>query len=210
FILVLDCYWIKINKQRLLTISSTYGSTFTVKYKALKKLCHIKHAWAKTIHTFQGSEEKTVVYVVGNPGRQHWQHVYTAVTRGRCRVYVIAEERHLRRAVNNKSIPRKTRLQRFLREEIAEISTCPEQISSTLTKDAPNPSESGTGPVKEESADLRKEQMGDSQQKISPYKRQRNHAENPGDQIVQESPLGSSRLQSLSLQHVTPRKLFKS
>ncbi|XP_027311989.2 DNA helicase B isoform X1 [Anas platyrhynchos] len=207
---------VEINKQRLLTISSTYGSTFTVKYKALKKLCHIKHAWAKTIHTFQGSEEKTVVYVVGNPGRQHWQHVYTAVTRGRCRVYVIAEERHLRRAVNNKSIPRKTRLQRFLREEIAEISTCPEQISSTLTKDAPNPSESGTGPVKEESADLRKEQMGDSQQKISPYKRQRNHAENPGDavktssQIVQESPLGSSRLQSLSLQHVTPRKLFKS
>ncbi|XP_010157305.1 PREDICTED: DNA helicase B, partial [Eurypyga helias] len=43
----------EIQKQRLLTISSTYGSTFTVKYKALKKLCHIKHAWARTIHTFQ-------------------------------------------------------------------------------------------------------------------------------------------------------------
>ncbi|KFQ33074.1 DNA helicase B, partial [Mesitornis unicolor] len=111
---------VEIDKQRLLTISSTYGSTFTVKYKALKKLCHIKHAWARTIHTFQGSEEKTVVYVVGNPGRQHWQHVYTAVTRGRCRVYVIAEEMHLRRAVTNKNVPRKTRLQRFLREAIAE------------------------------------------------------------------------------------------
>ncbi|XP_047921430.2 DNA helicase B [Anser cygnoides] len=206
---------VEINKQRLLTISSTYGSTFTVKYKALKKLCHIKHAWARTIHTFQGSEEKTVVYVVGNPGRQHWQHVYTAVTRGRCRVYVIAEETHLRRAVTNKSIPRKTRLQRFLREEIAETSTCPEQMPSPLTKNAPDPSEPGTDPVKEGSADLRKEQMGNSQQ-ISPYKRQRSHAENPEDAmktsapIVEESPLGSSRLQSLSLQHVTPRKLFKS
>ncbi|KFW83143.1 DNA helicase B, partial [Manacus vitellinus] len=111
---------VEIDKQRLLTISSTYGSVFTVKYKALKKLCHIKHAWARTIHTFQGSEEKTVVYVVGNPGRQHWQHVYTAVTRGRCRVYVVAEELHLRRAVTNKNVPRKTRLQRFLREAISE------------------------------------------------------------------------------------------
>ncbi|KFZ53393.1 DNA helicase B, partial [Podiceps cristatus] len=111
---------VEIDKQRLLTISSTYGSTFTVKYKALKKLCHIKHAWARTIHTFQGSEEKTVVYVVGNSGRQHWQHVYTAVTRGCCRVYVIAEELHLQRAITNKNMPRKTRLQRFLREAIAE------------------------------------------------------------------------------------------
>ncbi|KFO70109.1 DNA helicase B, partial [Cuculus canorus] len=111
---------VEIDKERLLTISSTYGSTFTVRYKAMKKLCHIKHAWARTIHTFQGSEEKTVVYMVGNPGRQHWQHVYTAVTRGRCRVYVIAEEMHLRRAVTNRNVPRKTRLQRFLREAIAE------------------------------------------------------------------------------------------
>ncbi|CAN8211054.1 unnamed protein product [Coccothraustes coccothraustes] len=70
----------EIDKQRLLTISSTYGSTFTVNFKALRKLCHLKHAWARTIHTFQGSEERTVVYVVGNAGRQHWQHVYTATT----------------------------------------------------------------------------------------------------------------------------------
>ncbi|NXK48130.1 HELB helicase, partial [Chauna torquata] len=223
---------VEINKERLLTISSTYGSTFTVKYKALKKLCHIKHAWARTIHTFQGSEEKTVVYVVGNPGRQHWQHVYTAVTRGRCRVYVIAEEAHLRRAVTNKNIPRKTRLQRFLREAIAETSNCPKQMFSTpmkswrsqelgtqsvsLTQDAPDPSEPGTDLIKQkESADLNKEQTGNSQQR-SPYKRQRSHAENSEDAmktsspIVQDSPLGASRLKSLTLEQVTPRKLFKS
>ncbi|KAM6420049.1 DNA helicase B isoform 2-T2 [Pluvialis apricaria] len=222
---------VEIDKQRLLTISSTYGSTFTVRYKALKKLCRIKHAWARTIHTFQGSEEKTVVYVVGNPGRQHWQHVYTAVTRGRCRVYVIAEEMHLRRAVTNKNMPRKTRLQRFLREAIAETSNCPNQTSSPLTKNwqsqevetpsvsvtqgAPDPPEPLTGLIKQErSALLNKEQTGNLQQ--SPSKRQQSLAEHSEDAMkipsttVEDSPLGSSRLKNLTLGQPTPRKLFKS
>ncbi|XP_075005399.1 DNA helicase B isoform X5 [Calonectris borealis] len=222
---------VEIDKQRLLTISSTYGSTFTVKYKALKKLCHIKHAWARTIHTFQGSEEKTVVYVVGNPGRQHWQHVYTAVTRGRCRVYVIAEEMHLRKAVTNRNVPRKTRLQRFLREAISETSNCPKQTSSPLTKSwrsqeletgsvsvtqgAPDPPEPPTDLIKQERSVVlsKEEQTGNLQQ--SPCKRQQTLAENSEDAVkkpstVQESPLGSSRLKNLTLGQPTPRKLFKS
>ncbi|XP_040451880.1 DNA helicase B isoform X2 [Falco naumanni] len=223
---------VEIDKQRLLTISSTCGSTFTVKYKALRKLCHIKHAWARTIHTFQGSEEKTVVYVVGNPGRQHWQHVYTAVTRGRCRVYVVAEELHLRRAVTNKSMPRKTRLQRFLREAMAGTSNCPKQTSSPLSKSwqsqeletqsvsvtqvALDPSEPLSELIKQEgSAVINKEdQMGSLQQ--SPCKRQQTLAENSEDAVkipsttVQDSPLGSFRLKNLTLGQPTPRKLFKS
>ncbi|NWH64078.1 HELB helicase, partial [Geococcyx californianus] len=219
---------VEIDKQRLLTISSTYGSAFTVKYKALKKLCHIKHAWARTIHTFQGSEERTVVYVVGNPGRQHWQHVYTAVTRGRCRVYVIAEERHLRRAVTNRNMPRKTRLQRFLRDAIAERSNCPKQTSSPLTKswqsqeletqsvsvtrDALHASEPLTDLVtQEETAVLNAEEQMDNLQQ-SPYKRKQGLAENAGDATkttVQDSPLGCSRLKNLTLGQATPRKLFK-
>ncbi|NXN53193.1 HELB helicase, partial [Rynchops niger] len=219
---------VESDKQRLLTISSTYGSTFTVRYKALKKLCHIKHAWARTIHTFQGSEEKTVVYVVGNPGRQHWQHVYTAVTRGRCRVYVIAEEMHLRRAVTNKNMPRKTRLQRFLREAIAETSNCPKQTSSSLSKScqsqevetvsvtqgALDPPEPLTGLIKQErSPHLNKEQAGNFRQ--SPSKRQQSLAENSKDalkipSVIEDSPLGSSRLKNLTLGQPTPRKLFKS
>ncbi|XP_067420182.1 DNA helicase B isoform X2 [Emydura macquarii macquarii] len=110
---------VEVNKCRLLTISSTYGSQFTVMYEALRRECQIKHAWARTIHTFQGSEEKTIVYVVGNAGRQHWQHVYTAVTRGRCRVYVVAEQTQLKKAVTTKSFPRKTRLQQRLKETFA-------------------------------------------------------------------------------------------
>ncbi|NWR69746.1 HELB helicase, partial [Centropus unirufus] len=219
---------VEIDKERLLTISSTYGSTYTVRYKALKKLCHIKHAWARTIHTFQGSEEKTVVYVVGNAGRQHWQHVYTAVTRGRCRVYVIAEVMHLKRAITSKNVPRKTRLQRFLREAIAGTSNSPKQASSPLTKSlqsqqleaqsvsvsqgAPDPSEPLSDIVKqEESAVLNREeqQMGNLQQ--SPYKRKQGLAQNSEDATtVQDSPLGCSRLRNLSLEQPTPRKLFKS
>ncbi|NWJ10741.1 HELB helicase, partial [Crypturellus undulatus] len=222
-----DIYFItddvEVNKQRLLTISSTYGSTYTVVFKALKKLCHVKHAWARTIHTFQGSEEKTVVYVVGNPGRQHWQHVYTAVTRGRCRVYVIAEEMHLRKAVTNKNRPRKTRLQKFLRETIAEISNRPKQTSPleeswphetqsvSATQGAPDPSEPVTNSVKQEGSAALDEEQASNALHLSPCKRQRSPVMSSGDAPNQEdTPLGSSRLRNLSLEHVTPKKLFKN
>ncbi|NXB81541.1 HELB helicase, partial [Donacobius atricapilla] len=217
----------EIDKQRLLTISSTYGSTFTVNYRALRKLCHIKHAWARTIHTFQGSEERTVVYVVGNAGRQHWQHVYTAVTRGRCRVYIVAEELHLWRAVKSKEITRKTRLQRFLREAIAETNNCPKQTSFPLvkcwqsqeletqsvsvTQGAPDPPELQSDLVIQEgSSVLSKEQMGSLQ--LSPCKRQTPASEDATKipPVIEESPLGSSRFKNLTLEQQIPRKLFKS
>ncbi|NWV37754.1 HELB helicase, partial [Grantiella picta] len=215
----------EIDKERFLTISSTYGSTYTVKYKALRKLCHIKHAWARTIHTFQGSEERTVVYVVGNAGRQHWQHVYTAVTRGRSRVYIVAEEPHLRRAVKNKNVPRKTRLQRFLREAIAETNNCPKQMSSSLTKcwqsqeletqpdsvtqGAPDPPELQSDLMTQQgSSVLSKEQMGSLQQ--SPCKRQTPASEDATKIPPVKSPLGSTRLKNLTLGQATPRKLFKN
>lgn len=128
-----------------------------------------------------------MVYVVGNAGRQHWQHVYTAVTRGRCRVYIVAEEQHLRRAVKHKEITRKTRLQRFLREAIAQTNDCPKQMSSALvecrqsqeletqsdpvTQGGPDPPELQSDLlIQEGSSVLSKEQMGILQ--LSPYKRQ--------------------------------------
>ncbi|EQB78423.1 hypothetical protein CB1_000866008 [Camelus ferus] len=77
-----------------------------------------------------GSEEKTVVYVVGKAGRQHWQHVYTAVTRGRCRVYVIAEESQLRSAIMRHSVPRKTRLKHFLQNELSMSGASPADFVS--------------------------------------------------------------------------------
>ncbi|NWY94583.1 HELB helicase, partial [Loxia curvirostra] len=217
----------EINKQRLLTISSTYGSRFTVNYKALRKLCHIRHAWARTIHTFQGSEERTVVYVVGNAGRQHWQHVYTAVTRGRCRVYIVAEEPHLRTAVKSKEITRKTRLQKFLREAVAETNNYPKQMPSPLvkcwqsqelepqsvsaTQGAPDPPELESDLMMQEgSSVLSKEKMGSVQ--LSPCKRQIPASEEATERppVIEESPLGSSRLKNLTLGQQIPRKLFKN
>uniref|UniRef100_A0A8C5QN27 DNA helicase B n=1 Tax=Leptobrachium leishanense TaxID=445787 RepID=A0A8C5QN27_9ANUR len=87
---------------------------FTLNYKALMSRSGMRHAWARTIHTFQGSEEDTVVYVLGTAGRQNWKHVYTAVTRGCKRVYIIAKKDELDQAIKNKARERKTRLQQRL------------------------------------------------------------------------------------------------
>lgn len=89
----------------------------TVDFSKLMANCQIKHAWARTIHTFQGSEENTVVYVVGKAGRQHWQHVYTAVTRGRSRVYIIAQESELRSATRKRGFPQADAFETLLAEE---------------------------------------------------------------------------------------------
>ena len=59
----------------------------------------------------QGSEEETVVYVVGFGGeRQTWQHVYTAVTRGKQHVVVIARPSTLGWCIKNKPQRRFTSL----------------------------------------------------------------------------------------------------
>lgn len=112
------------DKVRSLTISDMDEREYTLDYLKLYRICKIKHAWARTIHTFQGSEEGTVVYVVGTAGRQDWQHVYTAVTRGRQRVYIVAKEDQLVRALFNKCRPRKTRLRQRLKEKLTLKNGC--------------------------------------------------------------------------------------
>ncbi|KAL0611952.1 DNA helicase B [Plecturocebus cupreus] len=130
FFITNDVTDVTFGKRRFLTINNMAGLEVTVDFRKLMKYCRIKHAWARTIHTFQGSEEQTVVYVVGKAGRQHWQHVYTAVTRGRCRVYVIAEESQLRNAIMKKSFPRKTRLKHFLQNKLSSSGTPPADFQS--------------------------------------------------------------------------------
>ncbi|CAH2277815.1 DNA helicase B [Pelobates cultripes] len=107
------------NKIRELTLSDD-DRVYTLAYKALRSRSGLRHAWARTIHTFQGSEEDTVVYVLGPAGRQNWKHVYTAVTRGRKRVYVIANMSQLDQAIANKARERKTRLQQRLNMLLSE------------------------------------------------------------------------------------------
>ncbi|XP_069085249.1 DNA helicase B isoform X2 [Pleurodeles waltl] len=120
------------DKIRCLTISDMDEREYTLDYLKLYRICNIKHAWARTIHTFQGSEEGTVVYVVGAAGRQNWQHVYTAVTRGRQRVYIVAKKDQLVKAVFNKCCPRKTRLRQRVQETLSQRKDCAAPTSSPL------------------------------------------------------------------------------
>nr|XP_023423371.1 DNA helicase B isoform X2 [Cavia porcellus] len=130
FFITNDVTDVSFGRRRFLTISNMAGMEVTVDYRKLMKYCHIKHAWARTIHTFQGSEEHTVAYVVGKAGRQHWQHVYTAVTRGRCKVYIIAQESQLQSAIRKPNILRQTRLKHFLQNELSVRSASPEDQPS--------------------------------------------------------------------------------
>lgn len=122
FFITQDVTDVTFGRKRLVTINNEAGLEVTVDFSKLMANCQIKHAWARTIHTFQGSEENTVAYVVGKAGRQHWQHVYTAVTRGRSRVYIIAQESELRSAIRKRSFPRQTRLKHFLQKQLS--SSC--------------------------------------------------------------------------------------
>ncbi|XP_036025530.1 DNA helicase B [Onychomys torridus] len=130
FFITGDVTDITFKRKRLLTINNEAGLEVTVDFRKLMTHCQIKHAWARTIHTFQGSEENTVAYVVGKAGRQHWQHVYTAVTRGRSKVYIIAEESELRSAIRKRSFPRKTRLKHFLQKQLSSAWASPADFPS--------------------------------------------------------------------------------
>nr|KAG5699388.1 hypothetical protein BaRGS_008296 [Batillaria attramentaria] len=95
----------------------------------LKRECHMQHAWARTIHTYQGSESDTVVYYVGEPVHQTWKHVYTAITRGRKSVFIVGKEKNLRDAVWKSDRPRRSRLSQRLKSmlkglDIQSQTTC--------------------------------------------------------------------------------------
>ncbi|XP_073411581.1 DNA helicase B isoform X2 [Dendrobates tinctorius] len=111
------------DKIRELTLSDGEDRTYTLNYKLLRSRSGLRHAWARTIHTFQGSEEDTVVYVLGNTGWQNWKHVYTAVTRGRKRVYIIARKTQLDKAITIKARDRKTSLKQRLKEKLPQFKT---------------------------------------------------------------------------------------
>jgi hypothetical protein len=77
------------------------------------------HAWARTIHTFQGSETNVIVYALGDnhsniSSHQTWSHVYTAVTRARKQVYILGTLSNLKKAIDKERVPRRT----FLQERI--------------------------------------------------------------------------------------------
>lgn len=128
------------------------GRVVTACFKELQKKCKLRHAWARTIHTFQvlsshihswcfgllwwtiphyleftliccfsfkGSEAETIVYVLGDSKSQNWQHIYTAVTRGRKRVYVVGREADIETGIVKIIIPRTTRLLNLVKKVVS-------------------------------------------------------------------------------------------
>jgi len=73
-------------------------------------------------YLFQGSENMNIIYIVGSgTWRQNWQHVYTAVTRGRKTVFIIGQESILRKAIKQSEIKRQTSLKKQLIEMLKVI-----------------------------------------------------------------------------------------
>lgn len=92
-----------------------------------------KHWDAKTVlvSSHQGSEEKTVVYVLGNSKRQNWKHVYTAVTRGQSRVYIIAKSQVLNVTVQRQDIRRNTRLAGLVKDVIRDLGKTGDKFNTS-------------------------------------------------------------------------------
>ncbi|XP_056113465.1 DNA helicase B [Rhinichthys klamathensis goyatoka] len=107
-------------KSRYLTLDDVNGRLVTCDYRELQRECKLRHAWARTIHTFQGSESETIVYVLGDSIAQNWQHVYTAVTRGQKHVYLVGSESDIEGAIKKWITPRNTRLCAFVRTTVAK------------------------------------------------------------------------------------------
>ncbi|XP_052808571.1 DNA helicase B-like isoform X2 [Mya arenaria] len=112
----------------------TGGLRFWADKKELKAKCKIQHAWARTIHTFQGSETDNVVYIVGSrTWRQNWQHVYTAVTRGRKTVFIVGQETNLRNAIKRQEIKRQT----SLKKQIVDLFHKNKDVKGTMAPGTP-------------------------------------------------------------------------
>ncbi|XP_062383939.1 DNA helicase B [Sardina pilchardus] len=126
-------------KRRYLTLDDGQGRVLCVLFRELQRLCRIQHAWARTIHTFQGSEAETIVYVVGSGVAQDWRHVYTAVTRGQKRVYVVSTDADFEKAIRGHVRKRNTRLGQQVRELVAEQQTGEEDLltQSSFTQPCP-------------------------------------------------------------------------
>ncbi|XP_066524744.1 DNA helicase B [Hoplias malabaricus] len=207
-------------KRELQLIDESGNVVITAEYRELQRECKLRHAWARTIHTFQGSETKTIVYVVGDGKFQNWKHVYTAVTRGQQRVYVIAKQNGLQNAIQRRVINRNTRLAGLvtdmvskLREERDDMQTQPSQFQFGT------PRRGNFQAFVSQSPGSASPDFGGKNGSLSGhpglYKRQNSDDKcaTPNKQLkteAMESPLGCTRLDSLCLDAPKPhgRNLF--
>ncbi|XP_027007574.1 DNA helicase B [Tachysurus fulvidraco] len=204
----------KRSKRRYLTLDNRQDRKLTVNYRELMRECKLQHAWARTIHTFQGSEEKTIVYVLDSGKGQTWKHVYTAVTRGQNRVYVIVKQGGLENAIRGHVIRRNTRLDGLVAEMLNDFGGAKKYFLSQPSQSQFNTPKRGSFQSAHESSSS----PGPSQAccfsspklaSPSPSKRESvtDNSTTPSKKLKVDTPLGSSQLMRLSL-NTTPRQLF--
>uniref|UniRef100_A0A672YWJ4 Helicase (DNA) B n=1 Tax=Sphaeramia orbicularis TaxID=375764 RepID=A0A672YWJ4_9TELE len=126
--------------KRYLTLDGNDGRIIKLEYRELQRECKLRHAWARTIHTYQGSENETIVYVVGDGIAQTWKHIYTAVTRGQKRVYVVTDERAIEAAIKRHETPRTTRLSGLVKDQLVQLGMHPKTPIGTPSGCSPHPS----------------------------------------------------------------------
>ena len=119
------------------------GDVIKASLEELKEKTRISHAWAMTIHKFQGSEAETVLYFLSGSKYENWQHVYTAVTRGRKHVIIVGRFKDFQHAINREKNVRQTGLQKKVElvfpEKESENYTILREINDDNT-----PTEDGT------------------------------------------------------------------
>lgn len=97
------------------------------------------------IFSCQGSEEKTIVYVLDSGIPQTWKHVYTAVTRGQSRVYVLAKKDGLENAIRRHVIKRNTRLEGHVVNLLHELGLADKDFHSQASQSQFNSPKRGYG-----------------------------------------------------------------
>merc|ERR1719319_1849431 len=98
------------------------GNLLRANQDLILKKCKLSHAWALSIHKFQGSEADSIVYGVSGSGYENWKHVYTAVTRGKKNVVIVGQYEDLKKAVSKRPIPRQTALSEKSRKMISDVN----------------------------------------------------------------------------------------
>ncbi|CAB4054622.1 HELB [Lepeophtheirus salmonis] len=82
---------------------------------------------------------RPIVYSVSNSRNENWQHVYTAITRGKKKVIIIGSKLHLEAAILRDPKPRQTRLKSLLDDLLNSLSENPrknnvdDEIASTIS-----------------------------------------------------------------------------
>jgi hypothetical protein len=123
-----------VSKTKYEVLDDLSGETIRVEYKSLMKKSKPIHAWAITIHKFQGSEADSVVYGLSGSHVESWRHVYTAVTRGKKNVTIVGSFNELQQAVKKLPVQKQTTLREKIQNMLNSSETPSKILGSQMEK----------------------------------------------------------------------------